>query len=196
MSAITNAFYLLGDYTEDFASFPESASSFATMVDGLYWFITWVCIIFFIPIAGCLFWFSYKYHKPKGQKAESNVTHNTPIELAWSILPSFFLIGMFVVGAQGYLDIRTVPDGANEIGVSAFKWGWTMDYGGGTYHPELHILVDEPTGNLDEKTSEDVLNLMLELVAETGAGLLMVTHSSQMAKRMDRQLVLTTGRVS
>ena len=61
--------------------------------------------------------------------------------------------------------------------------------------PKL-ILADEPTGNLDEKTSEDVLNLMLELVAETGAGLLMVTHSPRMADRMDRQLVLTAGQVS
>ena len=61
--------------------------------------------------------------------------------------------------------------------------------------PKL-ILADEPTGNLDEKTSEEVLNLMLELVAGTGAGLLMVTHSSRMAERMDRQLVLTAGRVS
>ena len=58
------------------------------------------------------------------------------------------------------------------------------------------LLADEPTGNLDEKTSEDVLNLMLELVAETGAGLLMVTHSPRMADRMDRQLVLTAGQVS
>lgn len=61
--------------------------------------------------------------------------------------------------------------------------------------PKL-ILADEPTGNLDENTSDEVLNLMLELVAETGAGLLMVTHSARMADRMDRQLVLTAGRVS
>ena len=61
--------------------------------------------------------------------------------------------------------------------------------------PKL-ILADEPTGNLDEKTSDEVLTLMLELVAETGAGLLMVTHSSRMAACMDRQLVLTAGQVS
>lgn len=61
--------------------------------------------------------------------------------------------------------------------------------------PKL-ILADEPTGNLDEKTSEQVIDLMLELVAETDAGLLMVTHSSRMAGRMDRQLMLTAGQVS
>ncbi len=48
----------------------------------------------------CLFYFAYKYHKPKGDKAESNVAHNTPLELAWSIVPSFFLVGMFVHWCQ------------------------------------------------------------------------------------------------
>lgn len=142
---LTIAFSLLGDYTEDYAWFPDAASTFSADNDWLYGFISIVCLIFFIGIAGPLFYFCVRYKKPKGEKAESNVAHNTQLELAWSILPSFVLVGMFVLGAKSYLDHRTVPDGANEIGVSAYKWGWLMDYGGGTYHPELHILVDEPT---------------------------------------------------
>jgi cytochrome c oxidase subunit 2 len=138
-------FTLLADYTQDYAWFPESASTFAEGTDGLFGFITLVCIAFFIPISIALFYFAYRYHKPKGTKAESNVAHNTPLELAWSIGPSFFLVGMFVLGAKSFLEHRTVPEGANEVGVQAFKWGWTFDYGAGTYHPELHILLDEPT---------------------------------------------------
>ena len=61
--------------------------------------------------------------------------------------------------------------------------------------PKL-ILADEPTGNLDEKSSDEVISLMLQLVEETGAGLLMVTHSSRMARRMARNLHLTSGQVS
>ena len=151
---------LLGDYTDSMASFPESASTFAADIDWLYWFISVVCILFFIPIAGALFYFAAKYHKPKGAKAESNVSHNTPLELAWSIGPSFFLVGMFVLGAKSYLDHRTVPDGANELGVQAFKWGWTIDYGGGTFHPELHILVDEPT-KLSMRSSDVIHSLFV-----------------------------------
>jgi cytochrome c oxidase subunit 2 len=135
---------LLGDYTGRFDSFPESASTFAADNDWLYFAISIVCLVFFAGIAGALFGFAYKYHKPKGAKAESNVAHNTPLELAWSVGPSFFLVGMFVLGAKSFLDHRTVPDGANEIGVRAKKWSWLMDYGGGTFNPELHILVDEP----------------------------------------------------
>ncbi|KQB96116.1 ABC transporter ATP-binding protein [Loktanella sp. 1ANDIMAR09] len=58
------------------------------------------------------------------------------------------------------------------------------------------VLADEPTGNLDEATASTVLDLMLELVGETGAGLLMVTHSEGLAARMSRRLHLRAGRVA
>ena len=58
------------------------------------------------------------------------------------------------------------------------------------------ILADEPTGNLDEASSDEVLALMLELVAETGAGLVMVTHSQRLAARLDRRLHLSGGRIA
>ncbi len=57
------------------------------------------------------------------------------------------------------------------------------------------ILADEPTGNLDEGSSGTVMDLLLELVGETGAGLLMVTHSQQLAARLSRHLHLSSGRV-
>jgi putative ABC transport system ATP-binding protein len=58
------------------------------------------------------------------------------------------------------------------------------------------LLADEPTGNLDESSAERVMALLLELVAEIGAGLLMVTHSVQLADRLDRQLLLRAGQIS
>jgi putative ABC transport system ATP-binding protein len=55
------------------------------------------------------------------------------------------------------------------------------------------VLADEPTGNLDEATADVVMNLLLELVQESGAGLLMVTHSLRLAKRLDHQVNLQAG---
>ena len=57
------------------------------------------------------------------------------------------------------------------------------------------ILADEPTGNLDEATGDAVLDLMLALQAETGAGLLMVTHSLRLAARLGRRLNLAGGKL-
>lgn len=55
------------------------------------------------------------------------------------------------------------------------------------------VLADEPTGNLDEATADVVMNLLLELVQESGAGLLMVTHSPRLAKRLHHQVHLQAG---
>ncbi|MEL6110001.1 MAG: cytochrome c oxidase subunit II [Planctomycetota bacterium] len=148
---------LLGDYTKSKLSmFPESASTFSASSDWMFYFISVICLIFFIGIAGALFWFSAKYKKPNGQPADSQTDHNTTVELIWSIGPAFILVVMFYWGAQGYLDHRSIPEGAYTVNVKAFRWGWTMDYGGGVMHPELHVLVDEPTKLT--MTSEDVIH--------------------------------------
>ena len=61
--------------------------------------------------------------------------------------------------------------------------------------PKL-ILADEPTGNLDEATGDAVLSLMLELVAQTGAGLLMATHSQRLAGMLDDRMHLHAGKIA
>ncbi|QGX99675.1 ABC transporter ATP-binding protein [Roseovarius faecimaris] len=58
------------------------------------------------------------------------------------------------------------------------------------------LLADEPTGNLDESTAIAVLDEMLSLVAQTGAALMVVTHSPAIAARMDRVLHLSGGRLT
>ena len=58
--------------------------------------------------------------------------------------------------------------------------------------PKL-ILADEPTGNLDSHTGSQVLDLLAEIVRETNAALLMVTHSEEAAKRCDRVLRMKDG---
>lgn len=57
----------------------------------------------------------------------------------------------------------------------------------------LVLLADEPTGNLDEKTADDVLRLARDLVARTGCAFLMVTHSARLAATLDRQVHLSAG---
>ncbi len=57
------------------------------------------------------------------------------------------------------------------------------------------VLADEPTGNLDEATADQVMGLILALVAEAGSALLMVTHSERLAARLDRRAHLSHGRI-
>jgi putative ABC transport system ATP-binding protein len=58
------------------------------------------------------------------------------------------------------------------------------------------ILADEPTGNLDEATGDAVLDLMLSLARNAGSALLLVTHSTRLADRLDRRVILRGGRTA
>ncbi len=57
------------------------------------------------------------------------------------------------------------------------------------------LLADEPTGNLDEATGDQVMALMLDLVRASGATLLMVTHSPRLAALMERRIELRAGQI-
>jgi len=58
------------------------------------------------------------------------------------------------------------------------------------------LLADEPTGNLDERTAEEVMALMLGVVGSLGTALVLVTHSREFAERASRRLVLSGGVLS
>jgi len=60
----------------------------------------------------------------------------------------------------------------------------------------LLLLADEPTGNLDEATADEVLALMRDLVTRTGCSLLMVTHSIHLASMLDRHINLSAGLIA
>ncbi len=61
--------------------------------------------------------------------------------------------------------------------------------------PKL-LLADEPTGNLDPETSEQVFSALMKLVRDTGLAALIATHNLDLAARMDRIVRLDKGRVT
>ena len=57
------------------------------------------------------------------------------------------------------------------------------------------LLADEPTGNLDPNTSDNVFIALLDIVKETGLSALIATHNMELAGKMDRQLQLKDGKL-
>ena len=60
--------------------------------------------------------------------------------------------------------------------------------------PDL-ILADEPSGNLDSATGEEVMNLLFNLVKKNQSTLILVTHNKELALKCDRMLTLIDGKL-
>ena len=58
------------------------------------------------------------------------------------------------------------------------------------------LLADEPTGNLDHRTSDEVFGLLTKLVKAVGLAAMVATHNLELAGRMDRVLTITDGYLS
>jgi cytochrome c oxidase subunit 2 len=138
--------------------FPIQGSTFAEEVDNMYFFIQWICIIFFIPMMWALFYFAIRYHRKKGESASSRATHHTLLELGWSIGPSILLVLIFVRGTWAFLDMREAPADAYVVEATAQKWSWSFQYPGGIVSPELHVVKDQPTKV--NMRSKDVLHAL------------------------------------
>jgi putative ABC transport system ATP-binding protein len=87
------------------------------------------------------------------------------------------------------------------VGLPGFGPRWPASLSGGELqriaiaralvHQPALILADEPTGNLDPRTANEVLTLLLERCRAQNAAALIVTHSAQVAARCDKTLTLT-----
>lgn len=61
-------------------------------------------------------------------------------------------------------------------------------------HPPI-VIADEPTGNLDGKTGEQIVDLLFALKNERGATLVIVTHDNELAEKCDRVIRIRNGRI-
>lgn len=62
------------------------------------------------------------------------------------------------------------------------------------HRPRL-LLADEPTGNLDDRTGAEILDLFEQIRSEDGCSVVVVTHDTQVARRADRVLSIASGRI-
>jgi cytochrome c oxidase subunit 2 len=139
----------------------EKLASTFDHVDGLFYFTYAVCIFCFVLITGVLLFACVKYRrKTYDQPAASNVTHNTPLEVLWTVVPLIVVMVMFAWGFKGSLDMTIIPQEAsrNMYKATARQWNWTFTYPNSAAQSigELWLEVDKPAGFLLE--SMDVLH--------------------------------------
>ena len=137
-------------------------------IDGLFMFIWWVSVFFFVLLMGLMGWWCWKYRRVPGKAAEPSPSHNTALEIAWTVFPTLILVVIFFWGYDGYLKAQMPEGNAEQVDLTAFKWGWGMTYDTGWGADETVTLgarddipvfyMPEDTSVLLKMSSQDVIH--------------------------------------
>jgi cytochrome c oxidase subunit 2 len=111
------------------------ASTHAAHSDWLFFWIFAISMFFFVLLMVLMVYFALKYRRRPGRAPERSRSHNTFLELSWSVIPTILLVWMFFEGFWGYADAVVPPAQAPELRVTARMWNWSLEYPNGAVSP-------------------------------------------------------------
>lgn len=136
---------------------PPQRSTLAEGTDALFNFINVTSIILLIGITIAIIYFAWKYRRRSENDVTPVITHNSALEITWSVIPLILVMIVFGWGFSSYVNLTTPPDDAYEIRVVGKSWLWEFHYDTGHVSVnELHVPVDRPVKLV--MMSDDVLH--------------------------------------
>ena len=135
---------------------PEGASTFAETNDWVFNFINYINYFFFFLVVGLMFYFVWKYRQKGREVYARGPSHNTVLELGWTIIPTLIVVVIFFIGFRGFVSMKTVPANAYQIDVTALRYGWVFKYPNGATSEDLYVPAGKPVKLV--MRSEDVLH--------------------------------------
>ena len=122
--------------------YPESLSP-AQQIDFalLLIFIFSAVVLFILTII--TIWFIWRYHHKRNPHPE-DIKGNIKAEIIWTTIPSLIIMGLFYYGWTGFKALRTVPENAMEIKVTAKMFSWTFTYENGKSSSYLAVPINTP----------------------------------------------------
>jgi cytochrome c oxidase subunit 2 len=137
--------------------FPEAASTMATRVDALYFFLIGLGVFFSLLIAGLITYYALKFHRRTPRAIGVQLRGNLLVEIVWTVIPLLIALVIFVWGAGLYFAMSRAPDDSMDIYVVAKQWMWKFQHLDGQREiNELHVPVGRDVRLI--ATSEDVIH--------------------------------------
>ena len=145
----------------------EQGSDFAHKVDYAHDVVTIISVVCTVLIVGVMLYFAVIYRQRDGKDHETPHIHgNNALEVIWTTFPTLVCIWVAWLGYDSFVDMRTAPEGAMEVNVTARKWAWDFQYKNGKRTTgELVVPVDEPVKLI--MRSQDVLHSFFVPVMRT-----------------------------
>jgi cytochrome c oxidase subunit 2 len=123
---------------------PRQGSTLAREVDLNWGLVFWISVFFLALVTFLLVFLVLRFRARPGHREEESPSHNTVLEIVWSVIPTLLVIVLFWQGYKTFLDLATPPQNSYEVQVTAEKWVWSFTYPNGYEDPDLHVPVDTP----------------------------------------------------
>jgi cytochrome c oxidase subunit 2 len=137
--------------------FPDQASTMASRVDMLYFYLLSVSAFFSLLIALTVIYFAIKYRRRSEAELPTGVEGSLKLEIAWSVIPLLIAMTFFFWGAKLFFAMHRPPNDAMEVWIVGKQWMWKIQHADGQREiNELHV----PVGRAVRltMTSEDVVH--------------------------------------
>lgn len=121
---------------------PTQATETAKHVDSLYTFLLVASLISCAILIGGMIYFSLKYKRQSNNDKTAYITHDTRLEILWSVIPLIIFLIVFAWGWMIYHDMRSSAKGALEIQVTGRQWSWEAEYKNGVKSSEVVVPVN------------------------------------------------------
>jgi cytochrome c oxidase subunit II len=138
---------------------PDQASREAGKIDGVYWFVTIVCVLIFALVAGVSLYAGWKFRAPADDMDDGSPIHgHTGLEITWTAIPAALVIAMSVFSGVVLAQVEDIPDEHRVVRVTGQQFAWKFTYPelGDRTEGDLVLEVNQPVEVL--LTAEDVIH--------------------------------------
>lgn len=94
----------------------------------LHMLALWICVAIAVVTFGAMIVAMVRFRKSKGAVADTKFVHNTRMEIAWTVVPVFILIGMAVPSIEKLIVIEDTTGSELTIKVTGYQWFWGYEY--------------------------------------------------------------------
>ena len=106
----------------------EGVTILSRKIYSLHMLIMWICVALAVVVFGVMIYSLMKFRRSKGAEADKTLVHSTKVEIVWTIIPIFILIGMAVPIAKTLIEIEDMGNVDVNIKVTGYQWKWEYEY--------------------------------------------------------------------
>ena len=107
---------------------PEGVSELSREIYDMHMLMLWICVVIAVFTFGAMIYAMVKFRKSKGAVADTSMLHSTKLEIAWTIVPVFILVGMAIPSIEKLIMIEDTSGSELTIKVTGYQWFWQYEY--------------------------------------------------------------------